>query len=108
MESKGTQSDVALKAAQNLTKREEDKPIETEKFIIRCPGDPSVGIFDANWEIEGPFYFYNESEKQEFVDQLKLAWEIIGDGKIHIATKEEYDEELRKEDEWINQSNETP
>jgi len=40
--------------------------IEIKGFRITDYGDPSVGIFRADWELSGEFYFEDEEDLKNF------------------------------------------
>jgi hypothetical protein len=65
------------------------KIMKISGFYITAPGDPSVGIFPANWKIDGDFYFDNQEELEEFRKELnELFTNHCGEGVI-VDTFEE-------------------
>jgi len=59
-------------------------------FHITMKGDPSVGIANREWKLEGEFYFDNETELQIFKNNLKLTFEEYCGEISTIDTFEEY------------------
>lgn len=73
--------------------------IETKGFQIHFSGDPSVGIFDADWEIAGPFIFDCEEDFEAFKEELLGAFGYVADRPcLCIATFEEIDAEIAAEE----------
>jgi len=64
--------------------------IEVSGFHIVSQGDPSVGMFDAEWEIRNNFYFDNQKELDEFKEELSKLFE----GYVGDVTIETFDERL--------------
>lgn len=65
--------------AKGLFRREADK------------GDPSVGIFEQYWVVEGDFNFQDKEDFEGFKKALKDAWEFVADGRVDVfAMEEEY------------------
>lgn len=65
------------------------KIMKVAGFYVTAPGDPSVGIFPANWKIDGDFYFDNEEELEEFRKELNEVFtNYCGEG-VHVYTFEE-------------------
>ena len=58
-------------------------------FYILFPGDMSVGISDAEWRLDGDFYFDDEVELEEFKARLKLTFENYCGDNCQIETYEE-------------------
>lgn len=69
-----------------------DEQIKVSKFYIMSPGDPSVGIFDQQYEVGSDFYFENEEEFDIFKIKLKEAFEWVCENP-KVITQEEIDEE---------------
>lgn len=44
-------------------------------FTIIDHGDERVGIFDATYELEGPFLFDSKEHKRDFVEAIKRAFD---------------------------------
>ena len=65
------------------------KIIKVGGFHIIMKGDPSVGIADREWKLEGEFYFDDKEELQLFKNNLKQTFEEYC-GEISIDTFEEY------------------
>jgi len=65
------------------------KIIKTKGFNIMFKGDPSVGIFDSRWELNGDFYFDNQQELEDFRKELQGLYENYC-GEVTIETFEEY------------------
>lgn len=63
----------------------------TEGFIIRSDGDPTVGIYPAEWQLTGGFYFSDQEELEEFRTKLKEAFEYAADD-AYVETFEEVKE----------------
>lgn len=59
-------------------------------FVVKFNGDPSVGIFPAEWKITGDFYFEFQEELEAFRIKLREAWEYYSDTPIYIMTDEEF------------------
>ena len=68
------------------------KIIKISGFVVSFPGDPSVGVSDGQWTINGDFYFDDQEELQKFKDDLKLTWENYCGENCRIYTCEEIDE----------------
>lgn len=66
-------------------------------FHIIVKGDPSVGVANSEWKLEGEFYFDDEEELQLFKKNLKLAFEEYC-GEISIDTFEEYQKKINSEE----------
>jgi len=70
--------------------------IKVSGFYITSYGDPSVGMFDATWELKNDFYFDSHEELEQFRDDLKMTFENYC-GEVSIVTFEE--KQLRYESE---------
>lgn len=79
--------------------------IETKGFRIVSPGDESVGIFQGDWDLTGPFFFENKDELEEFRIKLKEAFEYVSDD-CYIETYEEREKYIREENEQLNEEEE--
>lgn len=87
--------DKYKKMAENI-----DKIQKISGFVITAPGDESVGIFPAKWELEGDFYFDNQEELNEFKKQTKLLFENYYCGEnVNIITFEEHQSIIDLENE---------
>ena len=75
--------------------------IHTLGFYVNFYGDPSVGIFNAEWKITGEFFFENEEEFEMFKNKLKETWEYCHDTPIGVETFEERKERIKKEYEQL-------
>lgn len=75
--------------------------IKTKSFRIVSPGDPSVGIFSAEWELTGDFIFEEPFELEEFRTKLKEAFEYVADD-CYIETFEERQKYLEEENRMFN------
>ena len=65
------------------------KIIRVKGFYIMFKGDPSVGIFDSRWELNGDFYFDDKEELEGFRKELQTLYENYC-GEVTIETFEEY------------------
>lgn len=69
-------------------------------FYIRFAGEPSVGIFPAEWEIKGDFYFDSQKSFDEFKDKLADLWaNDVVDDVVGVSSFEEWEEYLKKEEQ---------
>lgn len=59
-----------------------EKPIEVSGFRIFSKGDPSVGIFSAEWELTGPFFFDNKEDLEGFKIKIREAYEYVADDAV--------------------------
>jgi hypothetical protein len=62
--------------------------INTKGFHIVSKGDPSAGIFRAEWELSGSFSFDGKEDLEQFRTKLKEAFEYISDD-AYVETFEE-------------------
>jgi hypothetical protein len=58
-------------------------------FYITAPGDPSVGIQPATWELRNDFYFDTPEELEEFRKELRGLFEFYCGEVTHVITFEE-------------------
>lgn len=72
--------------------------IKVNGFYIRMPGDPSVGIADREWKLEGQFYFDDKEELQVFKNNLKQTFENYCGEISAIDTFEEYQAKINSEE----------
>lgn len=70
-------------------------------FYITAPGDPSVGINPATWEIKNDFYFDTPEELEEFRKELKNTFEWYCGEVISVITFEEHQTMLDAEDQMM-------
>lgn len=74
-----------------------EKIIKVSGFHITAPGDPSVGILPASWEMKNDFYFDTPEELEEFRKEIKLLYEFHCGEVTSVVTFEEYQAELEAE-----------
>ncbi len=55
------------------------KEIEVKRIEIFNKGDATVGIFPSSHEITGPMFFESKKELEEFMIELRNAFESIMD-----------------------------
>lgn len=67
-------------------------------FYITAPGDPSVGIPSASWEMKNEFYFDTPEELQEFKKEIKALFEWYCGEVTSVVTFEEHQAMLDAED----------
>ena len=79
--------------------------MEIKGFYVIDSGDPSVGIFPAQWEITGGFVFEDPAECAIFKEHLREVFELITD-RPYVETFEEREEYLRLEDEQYHKQQE--
>lgn len=63
-------------------------------FHITIHGDPSVGIFDRNYRIEGEFYFEDEDELNTYIIGLKDLHVQTFDAGVTIETFEQRNQDI--------------
>lgn len=73
--------------------------IETKGFVVKLCGDPSVGIWDAYYRIEGQFTFDSKEELDEFKESLHKTFELLSDMGMEIDTFEELEASAQYEKE---------
>jgi len=57
--------------------------------IVYYPGDPSVGIFSAQWDIKGGFIFEDEQDRKDVRKYLEDAFECIMSDTCHVQFTDE-------------------
>ena len=68
--------------------------IHVTGFQIHAPGDPSVGIFPAYWDLKGDFYFQEQQDLEDFTQALAETFENYAvDDKVEVRTFEQIKEE---------------
>jgi len=67
-----------------------EKIIKVSGFYVTAPGDPSVGINSATWEVSNDFYFDNPDELEEFRKELKTLFEFHCGEVTSVITFEEH------------------
>ena len=67
---------------------------KTSGFIITVHGDPSVGIFNMEFRLEGEFYFENEDELNTYIMGLVDLHVETFDSPVTIETFEERNREI--------------
>ena len=72
-----------------------------EGFYINFPGDMSVGISDAQWELTGGFYFDDDKELEEFKADLKNTFANYCGENCLIETFDERQLQIDRELESI-------
>lgn len=70
-------------------------------FHITAPGDESVGIPSASWEIRNDFYFDTPEELQEFKKEIKSLFEWYCGEVTSVLTFEEHQTVLDEEDRMM-------
>lgn len=73
--------------------------IETKGFVVKLCGDPSVGIWDAYYKVEGQFTFDSKEELDEFKESLHRTFELLSDMGMEIDTVEELEASAQREKE---------
>lgn len=73
--------------------------IETKGFAVKLCGDPSVGIWDTYYRIEGQFTFDSKEELDEFKESLHKTFELLSDMGMEIDTFEELEASAQYEQE---------
>jgi len=71
--------------------------IEIDGFHVTSHGDPSVGIFDAEWKVSEKFYFDNQDELNAFKEGLKRVFENYC-GEVSIETFNERQTQIEAEE----------
>jgi hypothetical protein len=66
-----------------------EKIMKITGFYITAPGDPSVGIQPATWELRNDFYFDNQEELEEFRNEIKSLFESYCGEVTDVITFEE-------------------
>lgn len=62
-------------------------------FFITAHGDPTVGLFDREFRVEGDFHFDDQDEFNHFIIGMKELFEGIYDFGVTIQTFEERKQE---------------
>jgi len=88
--------DKYMKIAENVA-----KIIKVSGFYVTAPGDPSVGINPATWEINNEFYFDNKEELEEFRREIKQLFEFHCGEITTVVTFEEQQALLDAEDQMM-------
>lgn len=61
--------------------------------IISYPGDLSVGIFPATWEITGGLFFEDDKDREAFRELIDEAFEFVTDGEHYVTFSDEWPDE---------------
>ena len=72
-------------------------------FHVTAPGDDSVGIPSASWEIKNDFYFDTPEELEEFKKEIKALFEWYCGEVTSVVTFEEHRAMLNAEDKMMYQ-----
>ena len=75
-----------------------EKIITVSGFHVTAPGDDSVGIPSASWEIRNDFHFDNQEELEEFRKEIKNMFEWYCGEVTSVVTFEEHQAMLDAED----------
>ncbi len=78
-----------------------DKIITVSGFYVTAPGDESVGIKSASWEICNDFHFDTPEDLEEYRKEIKQLFEFHCGEIVSVITFEEYRAELDAEDEEL-------
>lgn len=78
-----------------------EKFIKIGGFYITAPGDESVGIPSASWELRNDFYFDNQEELEEFRKEIKGMFEFYCGEVTSVVTFEEQQAILDNEDRMM-------
>ena len=79
-----------------------EKILTVTGFHVTAPGDDSVGIPSASWEIKNDFHFDSEEELQEFKKELAGTFEWYCGENVTVISFEEYQQMLDLEDEMMH------
>ena len=71
--------------------------IEIDGFHVTSYGDPSVGMFDAEWKVSEKFYFDNQEELDDFKKGLSELFENYC-GEVSIETFNERQLQIEAEE----------
>lgn len=74
-----------------------EKIMKITGFYVTAPGDESVGIFPATWEIKNEFYFDTSEELENFRKELQSLFEYYCGEVTSVITFEEHQAEYNKE-----------
>lgn len=88
--------DKYKKIAENV-----EKISKVTGFYVTAPGDPSVGIPSASWEIKNDFYFDTPEELEEFKKELRGTFEWYCGEVVSVVTFEEHQAMLENEDKMM-------
>lgn len=77
--------------------------MEVDGFHVVSPGDPTVGIFDAEWEVSEKFYFDNQQELDDFKKGLSELFENYC-GEVSIMTFNERRIQMEAEERQLYES----
>lgn len=80
-----------------MTKSTQPGAVQTNGFVLRHKGDPSVGIAHASFELRGDFHFDSSADLDEFKTLLADAFEIVVDGRVDVNTLKEEQDQLAQE-----------
>jgi len=75
--------------------------VRSAGFYVIFSGDESVGIFSAEWKIEGDFEFDSREDFDAFKNKLAEAWEYTSDTPIGVESFEERHERIKVEDKLV-------
>lgn len=78
-----------------------EKILKVTGFHVTAPGDDSVGIPSASWEVKNDFYFDTPEELQEFKKELAGTFEWYCGENVTVVSFEEYDRMLELEDKMM-------
>jgi hypothetical protein len=68
--------------------------IETSQFVVEFHGDPSVGIRNIQWTIDGCFEFEDQDDLDAFKKKIAQAFEIISPTPITVMSVEEWETQM--------------
>ena len=78
-----------------------EKILTVTGFHVTAPGDDSVGIPSASWEIKNDFHFDSEEELKEFKKELAGTFEWYCGENVSVISFEEYQQMLELEDKMM-------
>jgi len=78
-----------------------EKILTVTGFHVTAPGDDSVGIPSASWEIRNDFHFDTKEELEEFKKELAGTFEWYCGENVTVVSFEEYDKMLELEDQMM-------
>lgn len=73
--------------------------VHTKGFAVKLCGDPSVGIWDQHYQVEGEFDFESKEELEEFRQSLHKTFEPLSEMGMEIDTFEELEASAKYEEE---------
>ena len=79
---------------QAMTQAKQHGAVQTNGFVLRYKGDPSVGIAHASFEVRGDFRFDSSADLDEFKTLLADAFEIVVDGRVEVNTLKEDEDKI--------------